>query len=112
MVNYTQDNDYVLNEIVVQVTYESKLDKAIKKALKAAKKNTDEFSTAVKTEPHVRCVFADSGIDLKIRFFCPAREMQKVASKITQDIYNAYNKTKDIEIAYPHMEVMHRKKDS
>lgn len=109
IVNYTSRDEYVLDQVVVAVTYESNLDKAIKIALESAKKYVKEFKD-LKEKPYVRTYFQPSGINIHVRYFSPATRMQEISSNITKEIYGCMMKTKGVEIAYPHTEVVFRKK--
>ena len=110
IINYTMDNDFVLNEVVTLVSYESNIDKAIKIVQDSAKKHVSEFHKDTKKEPYVRTFFKDSGLNVIVRYVIPANRMNEIASNITKDIYTKISKTKDVEIAYPHTEVVFRKK--
>lgn len=108
IINYTSIDEYVLDQVVVTVTYESNLDKAIEIVLESAKKYRKEFD--IKKEPYVRTYFQPSGISVHVRYFSPAKRLQEISSDITKEIFERIMKTKDVEIAYPHTEVVFRKK--
>lgn len=111
IINYTKQNDYIIGETIVQVTYESNLDKAIKIALESAKKFTDETSGRIRREPMIRIQMAGSGIDVKLRFYGIAFDIQRITSDITKEIFDRINKEKDVEIAYPHTELVFKDKE-
>ena len=60
--------------------------------------------------PYVRTFFQPSGIDVRTRYYVHASKRIKVASDVTQEIFRNINKAKDVEIAYPHTEVVLRNK--
>lgn len=111
IVNYTSQDEFVLHQVTVSVTYESNLDKAIVLVLDAAKKHTRKFLDKTKVEPYMRNNFQASGIDLVVRYFVPAKRLQEVSSLITQEIYHAIRKSKEVEFAYPHTVVLYKKKE-
>lgn len=111
IINYTLQDDFVLDQVVTTVTYESNLDKAMKIALSSAKVFTDEFKGQMSKPPFVRIKFEASGIDVSVRYFVPARRRQEISSGITKEIFNSIRAHKDVEIAYPHTEVVFRKKE-
>jgi small-conductance mechanosensitive channel len=111
IINYTQQHDYVIGESVVQVTYESNLDKAIKIAFKSAIKFANEASTKLNREPMIRISMSGSGIDVKVRYYGDAHGIQKITSDITKEIYDMIKKEKDVEIAYPHTEIVMKDKN-
>jgi len=108
--NYTANDDYILDQVITLVTYESNLDKAMNICLDAAKKHTKEFAAKTKVEPHVRTYFQPSGIDVHVRYFAPARDVPLYSSLITKEIFDQIRKARDVEIAYPHTEVVFRRK--
>lgn len=110
IINYTLDNDYTLDQVSVVVTYECNLDKAIRIAKKAADRHTKEFRDQVEKEPYVLTYFTNNGIDLRVRYFSPATRLQEISSRITKEMKDGITKAKDVEFAYPHTEVILRKK--
>jgi len=106
IINYTQEDDYILDQVTVTVTYESDLDKAIEIVLESAKKLTNEFIKETNNEPYARTYFQPSGIDVRVRYFAPAKRLQELSSSITKEIFERIIKTKDVEIAYPHIELV------
>lgn len=108
IINYTSIDEYVLDQVVVSVTYESDLDKAIGIVLESAKKYTKEFD--LKKQPYVRTYFQPSGLGVHVRYFSPAKRLQEISSNITKEIFDRIMKTKGVEIAYPHTEVLFREK--
>jgi small-conductance mechanosensitive channel len=110
IINYTSKDEYVLDQVVVAVTYESNLDEAMEIALESAKEETKEFIDKIKKEPYIRTFFQPSGINVHVRYFAPAKRLQELSSKITYKISNRIMKTNDVEIAYPHTEVVFGKR--
>lgn len=106
IVNYTLMNDFVLSEVVVNVTFEGNLDKAIELVRKAAEKHLKEYIKETKKEPKIRVELKDSGIDLKIRFYAPIKYITKIKSDISKEIYDMVKKQKDVNLAYPHTEMI------
>ncbi|MFH1307286.1 MAG: mechanosensitive ion channel family protein [archaeon] len=110
IINYTLQDDFVLDQVNVSITYESDLDKAIKIALDSAKKILKEIIEKTKKEPYVRTFFEPSNMGVRVRYFVPADRLQEFSSAITKEIFDRIRKEKDVEIAYPHSEVVFRKK--
>jgi len=106
IINYTLTHDYVLGEVVVDITYESDLDKAIKIAEQSAIKFAKEPTKAANKEINVRVKMAASSITLRVRFFAPVKVMQEISSNITRGIFKKIGKTTGVSFAYPHTEVI------
>lgn len=110
IINYTLTDDYILDEVSVAVTYESNLDNAIKIAEDAVKKVTKGFVSDAPKKPFIRTFFAPSAVDVKARYYVKPKDRIKVSSDLTQEIFRGIRKAKDVGIAYPHTEVVLRKK--
>lgn len=110
IINYTKKDDFVLDQVAVSITYESNIDKAVKIVLESAEKLTKEFADQVPEKPYVRTYFQPSGMDVRVRYYSPAKRLQEFSSNITKEIFDRIMKEKDVEIAYPHTEVVFRKK--
>jgi small-conductance mechanosensitive channel len=110
IINYTQQDEYTLDQVVTLITYESNLDTAMKIALESAKKHTSQFFSETKREPYVRTFFQPSGINVHVRYYAPAKRVQEFSSLITKEIFERIKKAEDVEIAYPHTEVVLRNK--
>lgn len=61
-------------------------------------------------EPYLRTLFQPSGIDVLVRYFAPAASREEIASLITQEIFKKVGSEKTVEFAYPHTEILFRKK--
>jgi small-conductance mechanosensitive channel len=114
IINYTHQDDYILVEIVTTVTYESNLDKAELIILNAVKKIMEpfwnEFPQRIPKEPHNRLQFKESGIDVSVRYYTIALKRNEIATNIRREIFHQIKNTRDVEIAYPHTEVLFRNK--
>ncbi len=115
VINYTQQDDYILDEVVTAITYESDLEQAEKIINKSVKKIMktywEKFPKRLSREPHTRLKFKDSGIDIKVRYFTIATKRNSITTNITREIWRQFRLNKDVEFAYPHTEVLLRKKD-
>jgi small-conductance mechanosensitive channel len=114
IINYTRSDDYILDEITTAITYESNLEKAEKIMLSSVSKIMkplwDDFPKRIHKEPHNRLLFKDSGIDVTVRYYTIATKRNEISTKIRRDIFNQIRETNDVEIAYPHTEVLFRQK--
>ena len=114
IVNYTEEDEYILDEVTTSITYESNLEKAedlIKNSVnKIMKTYWENFPKNVLQEPRIRLKFKDSGIDVTVRYYTLATQRSKISTDITREIFKNIKKTDDVEIAYPHTEVLLHKK--
>lgn len=104
--NYTHNDEYILREVPVGITYESNVDKAMKNLLEIATKHAKNALKDKKPKPFVRMEFKDSWIEIKVRFWADARDSGPLINSITKDFYAFTKKAKDVQIAYPHLQVL------
>ena len=62
-------------------------------------------------DAHIRLKFKESGIDIIVRYMSLAKRRNQITTDITREIYNQISNSEDVEIAYPHTEVVFRNKD-
>ncbi|MBD3354721.1 mechanosensitive ion channel, partial [Candidatus Woesearchaeota archaeon] len=108
--NYTQEDEYILDQVSTIITYESNIDKAMKIAVESAKKHTKEVIKKTKKQPYALTYFDSNGINLRVRYFSPTKKLQRISSAVTKEIYDMVSKEKDLRFAYPHNEVILNKK--
>jgi small-conductance mechanosensitive channel len=109
IVNYTKEDELILDQVKFTITFESDINKAQKIAKEAAEEVIKNYLEKTK-EPYTRTQFQASGIDVVIRYFIPAPKREEASSIITQKIFLKINEAEDVEFAYPHTEVLLRKK--
>jgi len=116
IINYTERDDYILDEVKTAVTYESNRRKAegivMKSVEKIMKPIWEDFPKRIIKEPHIRLMFRDSGIDITVRYYTIATRRNAIATDIRGEIYDRIKEADDVEFAYPHTEVLFRKKNS
>ena len=114
VINYTQRDDYILDEVVTAITYESDLKKAeeiITDAVEEIMKTMGErFPKRISKKSHIRLMFRDSGIEVAIRYYTNANRRNEITTDIQREIWNRIRKTSSVDFAYPHTEVLLREK--
>lgn len=108
--NYAYESSYILDEVVLNVTFESDLDEAEKICLEAAREVTPEIIRKTKQDPFIRAELTDWGLRLRLRYQTLATERQRISSEITQIIFREFARNEKVEFCYPHSEVLHRPK--
>jgi small-conductance mechanosensitive channel len=108
--NYSFESQYILDEVPVLITYESDLDAAEGICRTAATEVTQDIIKQTGKEAFTRVELADSGIRIHLRYQSVAVERQKIGSEIVRAIVREFNKTDQVEFAYPHTEVLYRPK--
>ncbi|HEC76497.1 MAG TPA: mechanosensitive ion channel [Thermoplasmatales archaeon] len=113
IINYTAQHDYILDEIKTTITYESNLQRAeeiIKKSVEnVMEKYWKNFPKKIPKDSSIRLKFMDSGIEITVRYYILASKRNKIATDITREIFKNIKRARNVEIAYPHTEVIFRK---
>lgn len=110
IINYTSQDEFILDDVGILVTYESDLDKTVRICEAAANKVLKGKTDQMPKKPYVRVQFQGSGIDIKTRYYVKTEERIKIASDITKEINRQFKKERDVNIAYPHTEIVMKKK--
>jgi len=110
VINYNEKDEYILDEVTVAITYESNLEKAEKIMNDAVGKIMtplwETFQKRIPLESHTRLKCKDSGIDVTVRYYSIVTKRNAISTDIIREILNQISKTKDVEIAYPHTQVL------
>ena len=110
IINYTLKNDYVLEEVNFDVTYESDLNRALEIAKKAASKYIEKYTIKEKWKSVYRVKMESSSVKVRILFYAPILDIYQISNDVTKEIYDLVKKDKKVEIAYPHMELVMKDK--
>lgn len=105
VINYTAQDEYILDEVAFTITYDSHIDLAKNIAKTAAEKITKDFLLYAPGKPFMRSNFQASGVDVRLRYYTIASRRDDVHSKITEEIFKAIMKEDRVNFAYPHTEV-------
>jgi len=109
IINYTAQDEFILDDVGIIVTYESNLDQAIRICEAAGRKILKDHLDKMPKKPYVRVQFQGSGIDIKTRYYVKANDRIIVSSEITKEIHREFKKHKDVNVAYPHTEIVLKK---
>jgi small-conductance mechanosensitive channel len=110
IINYTKQNDYILDEITTSITYESNLKKAEKIMNASVEKIMQpfhqKFPKKIPCTSHIRLDFKESGMAVIVRYYTLTRKRNAISTDIRREIFTRINKTSDVDIAYPHAEII------
>ena len=103
VINFTviQKAAYMLDEIVVRVTYDSDMNQAERIMLDAAKTVTKDIIKATGVEPYIRSDLYDYGLYLRLRFQTAVQDRPKIAYEINKLILEGVQKTPRVDLAIP-----------
>lgn len=105
VINYTvsQDAAYMLDEVVVRITYDSDWEQAEKILLEAAEHVTADIIKGTGVKPYIRSNLYDYGVYLRLRFMTQVQKRAQIAYKIEKRICAAIQKTPSVDIAIPYV---------
>jgi len=117
LANYTEEFNYIWNEISITITFESDWQKAKGLLQTIAIENSapiDETAPAIQDperqkyyyfythlSPAVYTSIEDSGVNLSIRYLCKPRNRRNTEQIILENILNDFDLHEDIQLAYP-----------
>ncbi len=120
--NYTKDNEFIWDEIMIPITYKSDWRAASKIMLDTVKKETgaiiqksnkeyshlrDKYYLQKKpTEPGVFMRVTDNWIQLAVRYMTPARERRALHNDLSKMLLGKFEKSKKIHIASATYEIV------
>jgi len=110
VINYNEKDDYILDEVTIAITYESNLEKAEAIMNQSVGKIMaplwETFHKRIPLESHIRLKTKDSGINVTVRYYSIVTKRNAISTDIIREILKQISKTKDVEIAYPHTQVL------
>jgi len=103
VINYTvtQGAAYMLDEVVVRITYDSNWEVAEKVLLGAAQEVTKPFIEATGTSPYIRSDLYDYGVYLRLRYQTAVQDRVETAYRIQKRIFEEIQKTPEVDLAIP-----------
>lgn len=104
-INYTpvtlQGSAYLLDEVVIRMTYDSDWDEAERILLASAHKVTDKIIKATGTKPYVRADNYDYGVFMRLRFMTLATDRPRISHQILREIFRQVQTNSLVDFAIP-----------
>ena len=105
-------SNYILDEVVVRLTYQSDFDEAERVLVAAARAVTGDIVKSTGEEPFVRAELFDSGIYVRLRYQTVAKERQRISSDIVRILIREFKRSDRVEFCYPHLDMFHAERGS
>lgn len=96
-----ESDAYILDEIVVRITYDSDWDEAERILVDAASEVTADIIKATGVKPYVRADFYDYGVYLRLRYMTLATDRPRIAHEITKRIFKEFARNDKVDFAIP-----------
>jgi len=105
VINFTvrQEAAYMLDEVVVRITYSSDMQMAERILLDAAQKITGDIIKATSIQPYIRSDLYDYGLYLRLRYQTQVQDRARIAYEINKEIVKAIQNTPAVDFAIPYI---------
>lgn len=107
IVNYTLDEEFILDEVPVRITFDSDWQETERILLKAAKEVTANIIELTGEEPFIRAEIFDAGVLIRLRYKTRPEERQRISSEIVKIVFEEFKKSDKVEFCYAHSEVIY-----
>ncbi len=109
--NYTLEEEYILVEVPVRITFESNWQVAEHILLDAARQVTEDVIKEIGEEPFIRAELFDAGVMMRLRYKTRPTNRAESLSDIVKIIFHEFAKNDTVEFCYAHTEVIYSWKD-
>lgn len=105
VINYTvqQESPYMLDEVIVRVTFDSDWQRAEEILVAAALEVTGEIIEATGVQPYIRADPYDYGIYLRLRYQCRVQDRAEIQYELTKRIFGNLQKERSVDLAIPYV---------
>ena len=100
VINYTRDEKYILDEVIIRLTYRSDITRAEQIMCEQASEVTADVCEEIGELPYVRFEFIPSGVVAKLRYRVSAVRRQEFSTLMVERISKAFVCEDSIEFAY------------
>ena len=105
VINYTmvQESPYMLDEVIVRITYDSDWGRAERILVNAATAVTPDIIEATGVQPYIRSDTYDYGVYLRLRYQTRVKDRAEISYRITRMIFEAVQRERTVDIAIPYV---------
>ncbi|HGE73155.1 TPA: mechanosensitive ion channel family protein [Candidatus Poribacteria bacterium] len=111
IMNYTLQQDYILDEVPVRITFESDWEEAERILVEAAKKVTSDVIEKTGDQPFIRAELFDAGVLMRLRYKVEPPNRQEISTYIVREIFREFANNSKVEFCYPKSEITYEWKD-
>lgn len=109
--NYTLEEEYILVEVPVRITFQSDWAEAERILVSAAQEVTADVIEETKEEPFIRAELFDAGVMMRLRYKTRPVDRARSLSDIVKIIFHEFSNNENVEFCYAHSEVIYSWKD-
>lgn len=105
VINYTvmQEAPFMLDEVIVRITFDSDWDKAEQIMTDAATEATGDIILATGMKPYIRSDLYDYGVYLRLRYQTRVQKRAETAYVINKKIFEEFQCTPSVDLAIPYV---------
>jgi hypothetical protein len=105
IINYTAmpDAPYMLDEVIIRITYDSNWARAEKILLNIAWEVTREIIETTGEYPYIRSELYDYGVYLRLRYHTRVQDRAEIAYKIEKRVFEEIQRDPTVDIAIPYV---------
>ena len=105
VINYTarQDAAFILDEVVVRITYDTDWDEAERILINAAHQATGDVIAQTGQQPYVRSDMYDYGVYMRLRYMTKATERPRTTYEIIKRIFQDFQRSARVDFAIPYV---------
>lgn len=105
VINYSgqakAEEPYILDEVVVRITYDSDWAEAERIMIGVAEEATKDIVEKTGQRPYIRSDFYDYGVYLRLRYMTSATDRPKIAHEINKKILEEFQRNEKVDFAIP-----------
>lgn len=105
IMNYTLEQQHILDEVPVRLTFESDWDEAERILIEAAQIVTRDIIQQTGEEPFIRAELFDAGILMRLRYKVDPPRRQEISTNIVRIVFQKFYESKKVEFCYPRSEI-------
>ena len=107
--NYTLEAKYILDEVLVRLTFDSDFELAETICLNAARQVTPDIVKDSGVDPSIRCELFESGVLIRVRYQTEPSDRQRISTEITRLILRDFKANYEhVKFCFPHSVVRYR----
>lgn len=105
VINYTvrQEAAYMLDEVVIRITYDSDWKVAERILLDAAREVTKDIIEKTGSEPYIRSDLYDYGVYMRLRYQTHVQRRAEISYNINKTIFQEFQKNSSVDMAIPYI---------
>lgn len=103
MLKEARESAYILDEVVVRITFDSDWDLAERILLDSAREVTRHIIDVTKQEPYIRSDMYDYGVYMRLRYMTLATDRPRIKYEMEKKIFKEFSSSDKVEFAIPYV---------